>query len=75
MQNLGMDCGRPPLRWMVLEARAFGLRTKPFERELTRHEQINVSESLSPSWWLLELYPWYRLTYTSPNDGKGTTHM
>ena len=74
MQNLGMDCGRPPLRWMVLEARAFGLRTKPFEHELTRHEQINVSEFLSPSWWLLELWYFHRLTYTRRNDGKKMTH-
>ncbi|EDR04404.1 uncharacterized protein LACBIDRAFT_304666 [Laccaria bicolor S238N-H82] len=51
VENRGMDRSRPPLRWMVLEARALGLRTKPFERELSRHEQINVMESLMGVWW------------------------
>ena len=74
MQNLGMDRTRPPLRWMVLQARALGLRTKPFERELSSAEMITVIESLTLGWWLLEFYPWYRLTYTRRgDDGKKTT--
>ena len=74
MQNLGMDRTRPPLRWMVLQARALGLRTKPFERELSSDEMITVIESLTLGWWPLEFYPWYRLTYTRQCDnGKKTT--
>ena len=68
-----MDRSRPPLRWMVLQAAALGLRTKPFERELSLDEQINVIESLTGVWWLLELCPLHRLTYTRRNDGKKTT--
>ena len=74
MQNPGMDRGRPPLRWMVLQARALGLRTKLFERELSRHEQINVIESLTFVWWPLEVLPLHRLTFTRRNGGKKTTH-
>ena len=73
MNNSGMDRSRPPLRWMVLQAGALGLRTKPFERELSLDEQINVIESLTGVWWLLELCPFHRLTYTRRNDGKKTT--
>ena len=73
MQNAEMDRSRPPLRWMVLQAGALGLRTEPFERELSPHEQINIIESLTGFWWLLELCPFYRLTYTRRKDGKKTT--
>ena len=38
VQNSGMDRSGPPLRWMALEARALGLRTKPLERELFLHD-------------------------------------
>ena len=75
MQNAEMDRSRPPLRWMVLQAGALGLRTEPFERELSSHEQINIIESLTRVWWLLELFFFLRLTYTSQNDGRKTTHM
>ena len=74
MQNAEMDRSRPPLRWMVLQAGALGLRTEPFERELSPHEQINIIESLTWVWWPLELCFFNRLTYASPNDGKQTTH-
>ena len=75
MQNAEMDRSRPPLRWMVLQAGALGLRTEPFERELSSHEQINIIESLTRVWWLLELFFFLRLTYASQNDGRKTTHM
>ena len=70
VHNPGIDRSRPPLRWMVFQAGALGLRTKPFERELARHEQINIIESLTPGWWLLELCCLHRLTYTRRTDGK-----
>ena len=73
MQNAEMDRSRPPLRWMVLQAGALGLRTEPFQRELSPNEQINIIESLTPGWWLLELCCLHRLTYTRRNDGKKTT--
>ena len=74
MQNAEMDRSRPPLRWMVFQAGALGLRTKPFERELSRDEQIDVKESLTCVWWPLELCFFGRLTYSRRNDGKKTTH-
>ena len=75
MLNAEMDRSRPSLRWMVLQARALGLRTKPFERELIRHEHINIIESLTGVWWPLELCPFPRLTYTRRgDDGKKATH-
>ena len=63
MQNTEMDRSSPPLGWMVLQAGVLGLCTKPFERELSPHKQINVTESLTWVWWPLELWPFHRLTY------------
>lgn len=68
-----MDRSRPPLRWMVLEAGAVGLRTERFERELSSEEQIEIKESLTWHWWLLELLPVKRLTYTRQKDGTPAT--
>ncbi|KJA17515.1 hypothetical protein HYPSUDRAFT_124978, partial [Hypholoma sublateritium FD-334 SS-4] len=73
VENIGMDRSRPPLRWMVLEARAVGLRTAQFERELSKKEQIEIKESLTPVWWLLELFPLKRLTYTRRQQGVKIT--
>ncbi|KJA17498.1 hypothetical protein HYPSUDRAFT_192134 [Hypholoma sublateritium FD-334 SS-4] len=69
VENIGMDRSRPPLRWMVLEAGAVGLRTARFDRELSSKEQIEIKESLTPIWWFLELLPLKRLTYTRRKDG------
>jgi hypothetical protein len=69
-----MDRSRPPLRWMVFEAGALGLRTAPFGRELSPDQQIEIQESLTWLWWPLELFPFKRLTYTRREQGKQTTH-
>ena len=74
MKNAEMDRSRPPLRWMVFQAGALGLHTKPFERELSRDEQIDVKESLTWIWWPFELCFFNRLTYSRRDDGKKTTH-
>ena len=74
VMNAGMDRSRPPLRWMVFEAGALGLRTAPFERDLSPDEQIHVKESLTPLWWPLELFFFNRLTYTRRENGEQTTH-
>ncbi|KAJ3507944.1 hypothetical protein NLJ89_g6020 [Agrocybe chaxingu] len=71
VENAGMDRSRPPLRWMVFEAGAVGLRMAPFKRELTSHEQIAIKESLTPAWWPFELLPFRRLTFT--RDGRKDT--
>ena len=73
MQNAGMNRGRPPLRWMVLEAGALGLRTSPFKRELSADEQIDVKESLTGAWKILEYLPIRRLTYSARPNGKEQT--
>ncbi|KIM35808.1 hypothetical protein M413DRAFT_32265 [Hebeloma cylindrosporum] len=72
--NAGMDRSRPPLRWMVFEVGALGLRTAPFERELASDEQIQIKESLTALWWPLEILFFKRLTYTRRMEGKETTH-
>lgn len=74
VDNPQMDRSRPPLRWMVFEAEALGLRTAPFKRELSPKEQIRVQESLTPVWWPLELFFFERLTFTRREQGKKTTH-
>ena len=75
--NPGMDRSRPPLRWMVFEAGAVGLRTARFTRELSFKEywEIDIQESLTIPWWPLEILPFKRLTFTRrPGTGKKTTH-
>ena len=72
--NARMDCSRPPLRWMVFEAGALGLRTALFEHELSPVWEIKVKESLTPLWWPLEFFPFKRWTYTRGGQGKLTTH-
>jgi len=71
--NAGMNRGRPPLRWMILEAGALGLRTSRFKRKLCANEQIDVKESLTGAWKILEYLPIRRLTYsTNPNSKEQT---
>jgi hypothetical protein len=72
--NAGMDRSRPPLRWMVFEAGALGLRTAPFKHDLSPDQQIHIKESLTPLWWPLEILFFNRLTYTRREQGKKTTH-
>ena len=72
--NAGMNRSRPPLRWMVFEAGAAGLRMAQFKRKLSSGEQIDVKESLTWHWWILEILPLKRLTFTRREDGKQTTH-
>ncbi|KAJ2924772.1 hypothetical protein H1R20_g12336, partial [Candolleomyces eurysporus] len=72
--NEEMDRSAPPLRWMVLEATAAGLRTKPFQRELHPSEQIKVQESLEGFWWnLFEILPFQRLTFVTHKGGQRLT--
>ncbi|KAJ2920109.1 hypothetical protein MD484_g249, partial [Candolleomyces efflorescens] len=73
VNNLGMDRSRPPLRWMVLEAVALGLRAEPFKQELTSEQQIEFQESLTGIWPILEWLPLRRLTFSRERDGKKTT--
>lgn len=73
VQNVGMDRSRPPLRWMVSEAVALGLRTAEFERELTPDQQIEFQESLTGIWHLLEYWPIPRLTFHRNPEGKMIT--
>jgi len=42
---------------MVFQAGALGLRTAPFERDLSPDQQIEIKESLTWFWWPLELFP------------------
>lgn len=73
INNPGLDRTRPPLRWMVFEAGAVGLRTARFDRELSSHEQISVIESLKSFWLLLEIFPLPRLTFANEGNGREVT--
>lgn len=73
-KNFSLDRSRPPLRWMVYQAGAVGLRTGLFKRNLTPEEQIHIQESLTWHWWLLELLPLRRLTFTRREEGKQITY-
>ena len=72
VKNPTLDRTRPPLRWMVFEAESMGLRLNTFERDLETAEYIEVHESLTFIWWLLELLPLKRLSYKSRSE-RGTT--
>lgn len=72
--NPGMDRSRPPLRWMVYQAGAVGLRTALFKHDLTPQEQIHIQESLTWHWWPLECLPIRRLTFTRREAGKRITY-
>ena len=80
-ENTDMDRARPPLRWMVFEAQAVGLRTLPFKRELRevkKEEQISgktVTKSMTWSWLFFEICPFKRLTFTREENGSETTRM
>ncbi|TFK20468.1 WD40 repeat-like protein [Coprinopsis marcescibilis] len=76
-QNVGLDRSRPPLRWMVSEAQAVGLRTSEFKRELSSDEQMDLQESLKGYWHLFELLPFRRLTFSrrlQEQGGKAVTY-
>ncbi|TFK20313.1 WD40 repeat-like protein [Coprinopsis marcescibilis] len=74
-QNKTMDRSRPPLRWMVSEAKVAGLRVRDFDRELSSKEQVEIQESLTGLWHLFELLPLMRLTYTACSGGCGVQLM
>jgi hypothetical protein len=68
--NKNMDLRSPPLRWMVLEAKRYGLRLGDFQKPLLGPEDIPITPSLHGIWWLLEILPLRRLTF---EDSKSTT--
>lgn len=54
--NSDMDSRKTPLRWMVYEAVAAGLRMDVFDGWTKETEDvIEVHESLTCIWWILEL--------------------
>ncbi|KAF9526328.1 WD40-repeat-containing domain protein [Crepidotus variabilis] len=70
--NASMDRSRPPLRWMVFEAEAVGLRMAKFEREIRADEQIEIKESLTGMWWLFEIIPFGRLSFSRDRRNHST---
>ena len=71
-----MNRDMPALRWMVFQAGAVGLRTALFERNLSSSGYSNIQDILKVIWlwWLLEMLPFKRLTFTRRKDGKQTTY-
>ena len=70
VDNQAMDRSTPPLRWMVFEAGAAGLRTALFKRELNDDEQIRILESLKGLWFFCEIWPFKRLTFARKENGS-----
>jgi hypothetical protein len=64
-----MDRRKPPLRWIVFEARAAGLRVDRLDRAFLSEQKIEIRESLRWYWWILEVLPFKRLTFTRRGDG------
>ena len=69
VENQALDRSTPPLRWMVFEAGAAGLRTALFTRELKDDEQMNFIESLTGPGLPPETCPFERLTSTRKKKG------
>ncbi len=68
-----MDRRRPSLQWMVFEARKLGLRMERFSRNLSGTNQIELKESLTGFWRVLEYIPFKQLGYKDQsNDDKYT---
>jgi len=55
---------------MVFEAGLAGLRTAPLEHGFLSEDKIEIRESLTWHWWILEVLPLKRLTFTRREDGK-----
>ncbi|KIJ94689.1 hypothetical protein K443DRAFT_351189 [Laccaria amethystina LaAM-08-1] len=76
-QDMNRTVSPPPLRWMVFEAGATGLRTELFKHGPRDYQDINIIKStMIWPWVLFELCPLKRLTFTRKEDGlQGTTRM
>ncbi|KAF8869684.1 hypothetical protein CPB85DRAFT_1446702 [Mucidula mucida] len=80
VENTDMSRQVPPLRWMVSEAKKAGLRMHEICNELQSLTTVDVVESLTWPWWLLEVLPLKHLAYTNPSSitqrphwGRGRT--
>ncbi|KAF9025073.1 WD40 repeat-like protein [Hymenopellis radicata] len=63
-ENTDMSRQVPPLRWMVSEAKKADLRMDEMRNELHSPKMVDIIESLTWPWWLLEVFPMKRLAYT-----------
>jgi len=69
VNNETLDRRPPPLRWMVYQAVAAGLRLDTLRTENEeRHPEMH--ESLSGIWWTLEVLPIKRLSYKTKDGTK-----
>ena len=68
VDNQAMDRSTPPLRWMVYEAGAAGLRTALFHGTKEKLGEINIIESLTWRWLIFEILPFTRLTFTQKQE-------
>ncbi|KAL0569410.1 hypothetical protein V5O48_012553 [Marasmius crinis-equi] len=73
--NRELSNNGPALRWMVNEARKFGVRIGPCNKHWANNAEkdVKVNKSLTLGWWPLELLPITRLSYSSEKGGKDTT--
>ena len=65
MLNKDKHHSDPPLRWMSYEATAAGLRLDPFGRGWDLKPHINIHESLTFPWCILEYLRLTHLTYVA----------
>ena len=71
--NLELDVADTPLLWMANEAAKAGLKLSHIriirdEWDWDRLQQSKPTESLGWGWWLLEWWPFKRLTYLDKVD-------
>ncbi|KIK56258.1 hypothetical protein GYMLUDRAFT_248006 [Collybiopsis luxurians FD-317 M1] len=74
VENKTLSRSRPPLRWMVSEAKIAGLRMADFHNEFLAIEALDILESLTAPWQLLEYWPIKCLTYKDSTSTKRKLH-
>ncbi|OCH91831.1 WD40 repeat-like protein [Obba rivulosa] len=76
VNNESMDRRAAPLRWMVYQAVIAGLRLHALSEGITMKEPLmEVHESLTGIWWLLEVLPIKHLTYKTKSGTKRRPHL
>ncbi|EMD41251.1 hypothetical protein CERSUDRAFT_101783 [Gelatoporia subvermispora B] len=77
IENEAMDRKAAPLRWMVFEAVARGLRLDMLNEGSANMAvpPLEVHESLTCYWWLLELYPFKYLSYEGKSSTRRCPHL
>lgn len=68
--NMNLDRSQPPLRWMSYEAALAGLRMLPYTKPRDLTPPITIHNSLTWTWWLLEILVWRKVVVSGTNGPK-----